>query len=310
VALAWAGVTALVLAVLLRQAPIDAPVPIMWIPTFLSVLLVASLPLLVLALVLHRRALAAVCALVGLAGLWIYVPEWGDGPHDPPDGWARVRVLSANLLFLTGDVDALMARIDEADPDVVVTMETTPQHRRQLRDAGLYERYPNIVTEEWEYGTVLLSRLPLEDARVLRVDGRGIPSATLVTPNGPVDLLAVHLAPPTFGNGPWKAQLARLHDVVVGLDRPLLAGDFNATSDHWSFRRLLGAGLVDGQRTGGTGLGMTWPHGHALVRTPVLRIDHVLAGEGLEVTSLEVLSNGGSDHRLLVADVAVSPPAP
>lgn len=306
VALCWVVVVGLAVAVALRQAPVAWPPPLLWVTTLLLWELLLVVPVVVAAAVLRRRALLAVALSVLVVGAVIYVPEWGTGPTSAPAGAVTVRVVSANLLFTTEDVAPFLEVLDEVDPDVVITLETTELHRRLLAEAGVPDRYPFVVEEPGGYGTVLRSRLPLASPEVLAIGQRWVPAATVVTPAGPVELLAVHLSPPTFGAGPWRDQLLALRDHVERLDRPLLAGDFNATSDHWPFRRLLDTGLQDGQRTGGRGFGLTWPDGLPLVPTPAIRIDHVLVGDGLTVTALDARSDGPSDHRLLVADVAVA----
>lgn len=87
----------------------------------------------------------------------------------------------------------------------------------------------------------------------------------------------------------------------------VVAGDLNADRDHAAFRRLLDAGLRDAHDERGQGLARTWPAG-----LPVLHLDHVLvrdAGEvhlvPLEVREVDV---PGSDHRAVVADLAVLAP--
>jgi len=48
---------------------------------------------------------------------------------------------------------------------------------------------------------------------------------------------------------------------------------------------------------------MTWPNG--AVVPPFVRIDHVLTGPHLAVTEIAARPGFGSDHRYLVATVAV-----
>ena len=48
---------------------------------------------------------------------------------------------------------------------------------------------------------------------------------------------------------------------------------------------------------------MTWPYG--AVMSPFARIDHVLTGARLTVTEIAAKPGFGSDHRYLVATVAI-----
>jgi endonuclease/exonuclease/phosphatase (EEP) superfamily protein YafD len=83
----------------------------------------------------------------------------------------------------------------------------------------------------------------------------------------------------------------------------LMVGDFNATWGNAGFVALLHDGLIDGAAARGHALEMTWPNG-AIVPAFV-RIDHVLTGAHLAVTSIASEPGFGSDHRYLIATVAV-----
>jgi endonuclease/exonuclease/phosphatase (EEP) superfamily protein YafD len=83
-----------------------------------------------------------------------------------------------------------------------------------------------------------------------------------------------------------------------------VSGDFNATWGHRAFRRLLDAGLVDAVAARGRPYQMTWPRDRRFV-PPLTRIDHVLTRGPLAVTSIRTGDGRGSDHRPLVADVAL-----
>ncbi|MEA2685879.1 MAG: hypothetical protein QOE93_1074, partial [Actinomycetota bacterium] len=71
-----------------------------------------------------------------------------------------------------------------------------------------------------------------------------------------------------------------------------------------AFRALLDEGLTDGAAARGRPFQMTWPR-NARLAPPVARIDHVLTTDGLVVTRIGVGEGRGSDHRPLIADVAV-----
>jgi endonuclease/exonuclease/phosphatase family metal-dependent hydrolase len=87
----------------------------------------------------------------------------------------------------------------------------------------------------------------------------------------------------------------------------LLAGDFNATGDHAPFRRLLRGGLRDAFDAVGRGSGATWPSGHRFLPA-LLRLDHVVTGDGIGVGSLRAVPSVGSDHARLVAELGIPDP--
>ncbi|MEU0188040.1 endonuclease/exonuclease/phosphatase family protein [Streptomyces sp. NPDC006207] len=83
-------------------------------------------------------------------------------------------------------------------------------------------------------------------------------------------------------------------------------GDFNASLDHSPMRKLLAAGLTDTQAELGQGLARTWPVGRALV-PPLIQLDHVLHGSGLVGVSAGERTVPGTDHRAVVAELALLP---
>jgi len=83
----------------------------------------------------------------------------------------------------------------------------------------------------------------------------------------------------------------------------IVAGDFNATSDHADFRDALGADCRSVAPSAGAGLQGTWPAGRpALFRT---QIDHVVVTDGIKAGRFRTYEIEGSDHRAVVASVAV-----
>ncbi len=54
-------------------------------------------------------------------------------------------------------------------------------------------------------------------------------------------------------------------------------------------------GLRDAQDISGSGFGATWPSGD--LWPPIMRLDHVLVGNGVGVERVEVLDDVGADHR-------------
>jgi endonuclease/exonuclease/phosphatase (EEP) superfamily protein YafD len=79
----------------------------------------------------------------------------------------------------------------------------------------------------------------------------------------------------------------------------LVCGDFNSPPGSYTLRRLEPR-LRDSFARAGLGLGYTYP-----ARRPLLRIDYVLASPEFAVRECAVLPAGGSDHRAVVAELAL-----
>ena len=100
----------------------------------------------------------------------------------------------------------------------------------------------------------------------------------------------------------WKADLRALPPATDETVK-ILAGDFNATLDHAELRRVIGRGYEDAADTVGAGLHATWPANRRI--PPPVTIDHVLVDERAGVRSLRVIPLAGSDHRAVLAEIAL-----
>jgi endonuclease/exonuclease/phosphatase (EEP) superfamily protein YafD len=79
----------------------------------------------------------------------------------------------------------------------------------------------------------------------------------------------------------------------------IAAGDFNATTDHAQFRRLLAHGYADAAQQSGAGYLPTYPNDRWY--GPLIGIDHVLLRGGVGAADVRTLGVRGSDHRALLA---------
>jgi endonuclease/exonuclease/phosphatase (EEP) superfamily protein YafD len=224
-----------------------------------------------------------------------------------------LRVFDANidksLSFQAGYVRA----IEQDRPDLIALEEFTPPALTAMKASGVLGRFPYRCAAPafGATGFLVASRLPLAGCRVRTIpwDGQQTPymvEATVSTPGGPVALRVVHtLAPfPAYWRE-WSAALAAVGQSVRagGDSRMLMVGDFNATWGNDGFVALLRDGLTDGAAARGNAIGMTWPNGARV--PPFARIDHVLTGVRLAVTGIAAKPAFGSDHRYLVATVAI-----
>jgi endonuclease/exonuclease/phosphatase (EEP) superfamily protein YafD len=204
-------------------------------------------------------------------------------------------------------------------PDVIVLQESA----RQVHEAtpGWYRHA--------EGGMSVLSRFPIlgvsarDRKDAWRAAGSGaIVRYTLDTPLGRLDLTNVHLETPREGLesilrfGPGAAaeleakNAQRLVEVRMAREwvdgsasaLRLVAGDFNTPvesylfRDHWQSYR-------DCHSAAGWGFGFT-KH----TRRIGTRIDHVLAGPGLECRSARVGPSRGGDHSPLVVEIGLGTP--
>lgn len=255
-------------------------------------------------------ALAAGCAaaiLFPIMGVRAAIPSTSSQRGD-------LRILSCNVHREQVHPNELARVIAQVQPDVVALQDWTSANDH-IFDGGDWN-----VRREGEL--VVASRFPIGKVIVLPIaansDGpkaeRGAAASfELLTPQGPIQLVNVHLASPHTGlitfrddNGALLAknlerrwdQSAMVRSLVDQLPRPvLLAGDFNTTDDspifveHWS-------DFTDAFARCGWGLGLTY-----INRTTQIRIDHILLDRSWLPIRFWLEPEVGSPHRPIVADL-------
>ena len=254
---------------------------------------------------LLRLRAAVIVNVVVLAVLLVWTgPDlrwWSSGPG--VDGPTAV-VASSNI---AGDHDALdesAATLTRIDADVLNVVELTPAALAALHDAGITERYPYRFENprNGAFGSGIYSRYPLRDAEDLVLAGAHMVKATVEMPFGATTVVAVHTMQPLANLDDLRAQMAALEELAADTDGPLiLAGDFNASRQHATFRALLDSGLTDAHLSTGRGWAASWPEGRRL--PPFALIDHVLVSDELAVDQVTEVRVPASDHRALVAVV-------
>ncbi|MFE7227652.1 endonuclease/exonuclease/phosphatase family protein [Nocardioides sp. NPDC057577] len=263
--------------------------------------LVLAVPVLILAAVLRRSALAALLALTPLAA-WLGV----FGPQLMPVEPAAydLTVVQHNVADDNHDVEGTVEILLAEDPDIVALEELTSENLPRY-EAALGQRFEHHTTQ----GTVgLWSRHPISERTRVDIRPAGIEAswdrclrAVVQTPEGEVTVYVAHL--PSVRLGPRglaansRNRSAELLAEAIAEDparEVLLAGDLNGN--------LMDPGLApltDQVSREEHGFRFTFPSA-----LPVVQLDHVLA-RGAEVTELKVLPRSGSDHLPVVAYVSL-----
>jgi endonuclease/exonuclease/phosphatase (EEP) superfamily protein YafD len=257
----------------------------------------------------RRRVAAAAAGLSGAALAAVVLPRAIRRPQPTADG-PVLRVITANLLRGRADEDSLVRLVQRTGADVLFLQELTESAVVRLKQAGLADVLAHeLIDERGESsrGSGIYARFPLVEGKPLPPSFAAQPAARLELPGGQaVNVTCIHTHPP---NPPlpgkvarWREELALLPPRPDSADAPplVMAGDFNATFDHESFRGVLRRGLVDAAAQAGRGLVPTWapfPGWPGL-----LTIDHVLLDPRCAVLAVEVHPLPGSDHRAVYAE--------
>ncbi len=286
---------------------------------------IAAVALAVMAIPRQTRtvglALAVVMALFA-AGNVAVIAARGTGGSDAAGDASSVTVLSWNTLGEVPDAATIADLALEEGADVVVLPETTGPLGEEvaiaMRDGGSPMWVHTVAFDEVAKArsTTILISPDLGDYEVVSAVVPGPPGNTNTLPSivaEPVDgdgprIVAVHaVAPIRWELRNWRSDLDWLAEQCAG-ENVIMAGDFNATVDHFAGRGVDGGDLGRcrdaAMQADAGGLG-TWPTDvPELLGSP---IDHVLATPGWEVDAFRVvgeLDGAGSDHRPIVATLS------
>ncbi len=261
-----------------------------------------------LALALRRRAPAVVAALATLALVGAVAPRAVADDQPPADG-PTLRLLTANLRLGSADPARLVALVRAHRVDVLTVQELSPQLAADLDRLGLATLLPyrSLSPEVGSTGSGLYARHPLHDPGYRRHRRYFLTQAyaTLTVPGAPpLRVESAHPGAPYILDAvpQWWTDQRALPPATPTAGLSVLAGDFNATLDHATVRRLIATGYTDAADAVGAGLAGTWgPYDGDPI--PPVTIDHVLVDRRIAVRSVDVWPVPGSDHRAVLAEL-------
>ncbi len=226
----------------------------------------------------------------------------------------RLRVMVSNVQRGNRQAESLLARVAEADPDLLLLLETDGWWDERL--APLDGAYPysvqHIPEDATYYGMHLFSKMELVDPRFTFEFGPETPAlgTGVALPSGAVvGFEGVHPRPPLH----WSQSTARRDATILsaaleiaGSERPsILAGDLNAVPWERVTRRAMRLGGLLDPRVG-RGLYPTYDAESRILSWP---LDQVLVQPGFTLLDIEVLDEIGSDHYPFLASLCHRPDA-
>lgn len=307
--LGWLVVLVLAALHALCLAGVNDPVPFDWAWAATPVLYLPAWLVLVLAGVMGSRSLGVGAGAVAIGHLAWVLPAMAGGPASVPADAPRLRVVTANVLYHNQQLDDLLDELDAYDADVIALQEVTDRVQVAV-ERRLGDEYEHQVLNERDdaFGSMTISRLPLRDDEIVRT--AALPMLTVDVRVGDrwVQVWNVHARAPTLGfRRIVRDEMLDATRTMRGrVDGPILVvGDFNATRWNSTFRDLLDADLSDAADVVGHGLRTTWK---GTGRVPIeMVLDHVLVSDDFGVLDTRVGPGVGSDHRPVVADLALRP---
>ncbi|GAB2861871.1 endonuclease/exonuclease/phosphatase family protein [Actinocorallia aurea] len=295
--LVWASMTPFAVWAILRLAGWDLGFRWTQLVAFTPYVAALSVFAPLLALALRRRPAALTGLAVTLVLASLLVPRvLTDG--EPPAAGPEIRVLSVNTLHGKTRPSRIIELVRELRPDVLSVQELWTDDRAELDALGLGATLPHRL--DGTNGTSLFSRFPVTSPGP-SPEGSIRAEAAVPGYEAPVEFVAVHACAPVH---PGKAACWRAGQETIPPATPtgrlrILIGDFNATFDHPTFRRVLDTGYRSAGAALGKGLTPTW---HDRKRPlPGVAIDHVLADRRIAFLDFSTHDLPGSDHRAVQA---------
>jgi endonuclease/exonuclease/phosphatase (EEP) superfamily protein YafD len=285
--------------------------------------IIAAAVFLLLALARPMRrfaiAMAVVLALFAAGNFGVLAVRGFGGEPAAAATSGSVTVLSWNTLGEVPDASVIAGLALEEGANVVVLPETTEPLGEEvaiaMREGGSPMWVHTVAYDEVAKArsTTILISPDLGDYEVVSALVPGPPGNTNTVPSivaDPIDgagprIVAVHaVAPIRWELRNWRSDLDWLAEQCSG-ESVIMAGDFNATVDHFAGHGTDGGDLgrcADAAVQGGAGGAGTWPTDvPELFGSP---IDHVVATPDWTVDAVRVLGDyddSGSDHRPIVA---------
>jgi len=308
----WVIIAGLALVVLARAvawdewrlfADVDAATEVLFLPAWL---------VLVGALVGRKWWMAGATAVLCVAQVIYVAPEVMAYSSIPAAVRTEptIRLFDANVQQDNYTMAGYIDQLRSYRPDVVTLEETHSWDYDQFLSSGVFDHLPYrfTISDTGSRGFIVASRYPLGHATVSSVYGLAyMIRFRLLFRGRSLPLWVVHTTAPV--NPDWNNWNLELDGVHAQLERfhprPLLmVGDFNASWGNRGFREILSTGLTDAAAARGQPFDFTWTQ-RLPVLPPFIRIDHVLTGGDLTVTSISTHDGPGSGHRDITATVAV-----
>jgi endonuclease/exonuclease/phosphatase (EEP) superfamily protein YafD len=305
--IAFLGLIVLVRAVAWDEwqlfADVDAAIEVLFLPAWL---------VLAGALLGRRWWMAGAAALLCAAQMIYVAPEVFAYSSVPAAVRSEpsIRLFDANVQQDNFSMSGYVTQLRSYRPDLVTLEETAQWDFAQFSSSGAFDHLPYrfTVTDTGSRGFIIASRYPLGHPTVLYVHGLAYMVLLRMAFHGrTLPLWVVHTTAPV--NPDWNNWNLELNGVYAALEkshpRPLLmVGDFNASWGNRGFRAILSTGLTDAAAARGQPFAFTWNQ-RLPVLPPFIRIDHVLTGGDLTVTTISTHDGPGSEHRDITATVAV-----
>lgn len=223
-------------------------------------------------------------------------------------------LVALNVQFANPDHERVLDFLRRKRADLVILVEVVPELERCLdRLADLYPHRASAIETpltgrqaRW-CGLVIMSREPLLDRQVVypgSLPGRPALACRIAHAGRPVTIVAAHSAAPQSGETSrardlYLRELGKMTKILANQSAApvVVGGDLNTTPWARSYGDLVKGGGLSGPIPG--------PSFPAILGWIGIPIDHVLASAGARVVRSRIGPAIGSDHRPVLATIAL-----
>nr|WP_255490857.1 endonuclease/exonuclease/phosphatase family protein [Spartinivicinus marinus] len=253
----------------------------------------------------HWFVFAIIVAGLNYEIIYLYKSQLdGDHGNITEENFAVISAAQVNVNLNNTNTELLLQWLQQRQPDIVAVEEYTPTWSQALNQLGNLYPYKIERPRNDGFGIVLFSRYPIDNLQIQHFGPDRLPSITGVVlwNQFKIQLLITHPVPPMSQSMAISRDL-QLEDIAWWLkyqsNPVVLLGDLNTTPWGYSFKKLINTANLKSTRTG-AGLLPTWPG-----KLPLIPIDHILLSKSLEVISVEVGPDIGSDHLPMIAEIGL-----
>lgn len=208
------------------------------------------------------------------------------------------RLVKALDLIKKEQIDVLLLQEIKGDDELMHTWLA-----RELGGWHTFHAGETAIVSRWPLTNIRSVALPVEDwRRIISADVEGPERFRVLSIHWTIDPFFEGGDALKKGADAQRQNLEAMLQEAAKTDLPLVVGgDFNNPPRH-GLSRQLSQKMTNCFESVGWGPGWTFPS-----RLPVLRIDHLLVNKGFTPLSCWVGPDVGSDHRPLIAEIALNP---
>ena len=214
---------------------------------------------------------------------------------------STVSLLIANVYMYNRKANAFLDIVQEADPDMVLVMETDQWWMDAIQPLQNQYAYHHEYPTSNTYGMGLYSRFPMLDMQTEFFQHDSVPSfhTQVQLPSGRTFMFhGVHPVPPVHSEHPDNAgekeiEIIKVGQMITQEQQPaIVAGDFNDVAWSHTSRLFHTEGQLYDTRIG-RGLYSSFDATSSIMRWP---LDHIYVTKEFKMITLQRLDKFGSDH--------------